>query len=135
MKINRSRKIPNKLYDIREDSDTDNDESAARSEQDVAASDDEGGNTNNEKLLDEQRHVHFKKDTIKESASRNGFKRVGGKKPSAREENCSLFIMHRKRQPSIQPVKKKYSNLVRENPEKSSQVVPKKMSVDTVTRS
>ena len=73
IKINRSRKIPNKLYDIREDSDTNNDESVAHSEQDVAASDDEGENINNEQLLDEQRHVHFKNDTIKESASRDGF--------------------------------------------------------------
>ena len=71
------------LYDVRDYSDT---------EQDVAASGDEV----EDKLLHEQRHVHFKKDTIKESASPNGFKRVGGKKPSAREENCSLFIMHRK---------------------------------------
>ena len=57
-------------------------------------------------------------------------------------QNCvgtrgKLFIVYNapKKQPPIRPVKKKYSNLVRENPEKSSQVVPKKMSVDTVTRS
>jgi len=134
MKVNRSRKIPNKLYDIHEDSDTDNDESAASSEQDVAASDDERENINNDKLLDEQRQVHFKKDTIKESATPNGFKRVGEKKPSAREGKSFIVYNAPKKQPPIQPVKKKHSRLVREKPEKHTQVVPKKMGVDTVTR-
>jgi len=49
------------LYDVREYSDT---------EQDVAASGDEV----KDKLLHEQRHIHFKKDAIKESATPNGFK-------------------------------------------------------------
>ena len=67
------------LYDVRDYSDT---------EQDVAASGDEV----EDKLLHEQRHVHFKKDAIKESATPNGFKEFYGNNQVRVRENRSLFI-------------------------------------------